>query len=502
MSNNRIFCGYPWYGIKLRLDGYYGPCSHVTFKGDFPETLEDLMALYNSPDMQNLRQNLLDGKEVDWCTRCFDRNFDKNRLVFFARDKHLPRQSRKGAEFDTRYDEANQAYVEGRLELDQPPLQVVIFCNEACNLDCRMCFQHESRKAHRTYPMESAFKVIEAIGWDQLDQVAIIGGEIMANKDGLAFIDWVNSIDTKKTSILLATNGTLIKRQLDRMRNIKELTLKISVDGYGETYERIRRKSHWDPFVESIKSIDELRGDRDDVGTMFSSIMMRSTLPQIADIMRFAHDAGGSVLFFPLALGSYLPDEPRGLPLEYVFRHLDAGIAYGEESKDEHAVDTLHKLKALFAHWDEVARREREELAPYDEVFRETVALHQAGALTDVLPVYQKIVAQVPRHPGATHMLGVLAAQLGSEKLAKTMVEQALNFAPGDPFRIYNYGVLIFDEDPLDSAECFRAALTMLPDFEEAKSALFMAERGVRPPMVVEDAMAVARSDALLAVAD
>jgi hypothetical protein len=51
--------------MQLHLEGQYGPCCHVKFPNDYiPDSLDAVMKLFNSEQMQRIRRALVDGKTV------------------------------------------------------------------------------------------------------------------------------------------------------------------------------------------------------------------------------------------------------------------------------------------------------------------------------------------------------------------------------------------------------------------------------------------------------
>ena len=62
----------------------------------------------------------------------------------------------------------------------------------------------------------------------------------------------------------------------------------------------------------------------------------------------------------------------------------------------------------------------------------QAVALHQAGHTAEAAKIYQQILAQVPRHFDATHLLGVIALQGGRLDQAEHLITSALEINPKD----------------------------------------------------------------------
>ena len=67
-----------------------------------------------------------------------------------------------------------------------------------------------------------------------------------------------------------------------------------------------------------------------------------------------------------------------------------------------------------------------------DQAFQQAVALHRGGQLQAAGALYQRILAQQPRHAGSLHMLGLVALASGAVADAKRLIGQAVEQQPQD----------------------------------------------------------------------
>jgi len=65
------------------------------------------------------------------------------------------------------------------------------------------------------------------------------------------------------------------------------------------------------------------------------------------------------------------------------------------------------------------------------QAITEAVAHHQAGRLNQAELIYRQILAAVPNHPDALHLLGLIAHDVGKQDVAEGLVKQAIAIAPG-----------------------------------------------------------------------
>lgn len=99
----------------------------------------------------------------------------------------------------------------------------------------------------------------------------------------------------------------------------------------------------------------------------------------------------------------------------------------------------------------------------------QAVALHKADRMAEAAEIYEKIIAQVPNHFDATHLLGVIALQEGRLEQAQTLIASALRINPGDVAALSNLGTVYLRDGQLELArEHFERALKLQPNSPSA----------------------------------
>lgn len=110
--------------------------------------------------------------------------------------------------------------------------------------------------------------------------------------------------------------------------------------------------------------------------------------------------------------------------------------------------------------------------------FEIAVEHHQAGRLSDAESTYRQILAVDPHHPGALHLLGVLAHHAGEHADAISYIQRALTRAPNDPSAWSNLGEAhLALGHAADALADYRRALTLNPRFTVARFNLANALR-------------------------
>ena len=103
------------------------------------------------------------------------------------------------------------------------------------------------------------------------------------------------------------------------------------------------------------------------------------------------------------------------------------------------------------------------------ESFNQAVAHHSAGRVAAAVPLYQAVLAEVPDHAEANHLLGMILAQHGQMEKAATYLERASASPGATPEMHNNFGVTLHALGRADdAADAFLKALTARPAYAEA----------------------------------
>jgi tetratricopeptide (TPR) repeat protein len=101
------------------------------------------------------------------------------------------------------------------------------------------------------------------------------------------------------------------------------------------------------------------------------------------------------------------------------------------------------------------------------------VTHHRSQELDQAESLYRKILAKVPRHPVALHMLGVIELQRGNNEAAIGLINQAIEVQPSLPEPFVNLGnALRLINKPEEAIESYRHAIALKPDMVLAHSQL------------------------------
>jgi len=137
----------------------------------------------------------------------------------------------------------------------------------------------------------------------------------------------------------------------------------------------------------------------------------------------------------------------------------------------------------------------------WERSYEEARKLHQAGRLDEALPLYQHVIAGNPGHPGAMHMLGLLAYQIGRTDTAVDLLGQAAVLDPLVGAVHSNFGLALKARGRVKEAEAsFRRALLLSPQPEtHANLGHLLLDRGRLAEALTGFRAAVARNPNLAA---
>ena len=116
-----------------------------------------------------------------------------------------------------------------------------------------------------------------------------------------------------------------------------------------------------------------------------------------------------------------------------------------------------------------------------DEMMQQAVSHHQARRLSEAETLYRGILQEHPDHPGALHMLGILAMELGQPALAVQLLRKVVSLVPRRAEAHNDLGSALGSTGQLDQAiEVCREALRLNPALAEAHNNLgvFLREAG------------------------
>jgi organic radical activating enzyme len=249
-KENKIFCTAPF--TTLRIESYtpnnvgkykqFGLMFKPGCVYDPDGTIPTLDEFLHGEEMTEHRHNLLTGtvpkRACERCWRSEQIGLDSTRLQLLKKPWASDKQKIK--------------------MLD------VVFSN-ICNMSCFMCHPNFSSKlanerfeigdlpslAPITDNTEVILDTIDRL--PDLESVSFIGGEFFIFKNNILILD---KIIQRNLGARIITNASVLSDPLlDRLKQIKDLEIQISVDGSGTVYEFMRYPNTWDNLLLNFNTL-------------------------------------------------------------------------------------------------------------------------------------------------------------------------------------------------------------------------------------------------------
>lgn len=235
----QTFCPYLFLHYHLDTDKATKVCCHATNSIN-GKTIEFDSSLYN-----NLRKKVLNNEKLSFCSRCYQAEasgFTSLRQRAIDDIISLHRQ-------ETLQQQVND-FVSGARIM---PLWYDLRLSNNCNLSCIMCGPQYSSTWARQSGEENTHLTYEAdveINHNTY-KIQLAGGEPFMIKK---FARMLSEIENTDCEIVINTNATVVTKPLfDQLKRFNNVWIVVSIDGYAELNNRIRRGSNWNTVVQNIK---------------------------------------------------------------------------------------------------------------------------------------------------------------------------------------------------------------------------------------------------------
>lgn len=274
---NKHFCPNPFIYLTNSLEGTVKYCCLVNrgIKDNNGETFKssraDLNEVWNSKDLNSVRQQMIDGVPLKDCEQCY--NIEKtgggslrtDLISYWMDGKGRPEFIKAMEEFKSKQ------FMTG-------PVSIEVRSGSICNLKCRMCYptasiliEKEFEKIKKTEPQW--IKISSDPGssnidhnkyfneilnyFDHIDILRFSGGEPFLNDTTNEIIS--KAADTghsKHIDLFVNTNFTKITTKLlEDLSTFRTVNIDISLDGYKQVHEYVRSGLEWKTIEENLDKI-------------------------------------------------------------------------------------------------------------------------------------------------------------------------------------------------------------------------------------------------------
>ena len=275
MSNT--FCIIPWIHAQTKPDGQIKPCcrfdtKHPDYKTDkgfkFDKFNVDNISFtdtINSAEWTEIRDTILAGERVPGCRKCYQ----EDDFQFNYQDDSKKRLKSMRVKENWMWNKNVQTeLIEENKDIKLKYLELA-FGNH-CNLKCRTCNgslsttwyeddnklapYYSDRKSHEEAVNVDNNWVID--DFKDAEEIKFTGGEPMLHPNFIKTIDMIISTGRQHLITLdIFTNASWIPRDkvLDRLKQFKQVTINLSIDGIAHINDYIRFPSEWATVDASVK---------------------------------------------------------------------------------------------------------------------------------------------------------------------------------------------------------------------------------------------------------
>jgi MoaA/NifB/PqqE/SkfB family radical SAM enzyme len=323
-----------------------------------------LQEIWNGGDYRDLRRRIYAGEAVDACSLCYKN--ERTGVPSYRQwaNKYWLEDHPEAKRFLERiHRSAREGFAV------EKPVSFDLRIGNTCNLKCRMCNPTYSsqierdevhgrgwlardmpKKEHRfsnnleDWSRSSTLldEIVEFAGDVELIQLA--GGEPTINRTQTEWLEHlVSSGRAGKVVLTIWTNLTNVKDSyFDLLARFKQLTVMVSCDGYGPTFEYIRFPAKWAQLEANIRKLRSIPRAR----VTITPVLQAYNLLTITDLYRWADASGIDCIVNPLHDPDYL--DTRVVPAagrELAAARLEAYVA---EARDK-GITNSDLFEALLA---------------------------------------------------------------------------------------------------------------------------------------------------------
>jgi radical SAM protein with 4Fe4S-binding SPASM domain len=258
IDESKVFCMLPWIHMHVSSNGAVQSCCTA---GDFPIgnlKKATLRQLWNSPDLRELRLNMLKGKRSPQCSNCY--------VLEESRFRSLRQNYNDG--WRHRLSEVEATRKDGGLDRFHMPFMNIRFSN-LCNFRCRTCgpqdstsWYEDARRLRGSVPHpkfmtptedpEDLWRQIEPLV-PTLEEIDFAGGEPLLMDEHYRILRLLIERRLTHVRLVYATNFSIMSHQgqdvMDLWNRFDSVAVAASLDASGRRGEYLRKGQDWSQVV-------------------------------------------------------------------------------------------------------------------------------------------------------------------------------------------------------------------------------------------------------------
>jgi len=291
LKKGNTFCVLPWIEYHTRTDGDQYFCCYAKA----PVGTEESATI--------TRQKILNNEKVPHCEHCY--KLEDNNTI-------SPRQ-RESALWLKDISIVNKF-------LNNPEYDPIFFdirSDNKCNLACIGCGPNDSTlwQKELSIPIKQYSALINFDKIKKAKKIYLAGGEPLIIDNYLNIIDYIAEHNPDIELVINTNLTTLPESTVKSLQKIKQVSITVSLDGYGKVNEYHRYPLKWDKFIRNLDRLHET-GLRAEFNTVIDAVSIFG-LKRLLELEHYVARWDLAILTRPLALRlENLPMSVRNIALE------------------------------------------------------------------------------------------------------------------------------------------------------------------------------------------
>jgi MoaA/NifB/PqqE/SkfB family radical SAM enzyme len=295
-EKDRPRCLHPWQALLIDAAGKVQPCG---FRGNYTNTenaeplgdinSESIAEIWNGETARRVRHCMAAGDLVGaGCGSC----------LAIAQGHSLGLQYHPNSGGDDAYSQNMRLKFEDIIEKREicKSKPTIVFYTPAhhCNLRCIHCYQNTTRRMH----VKEDPGIIDLL--PVLDEIVPGGGEPLIIPLWRRLLQTFDPEINPYLRLTTTTNATiLLPEVMTGLQHFNRLSINVSIDGIGSTFEAIRKRADWPTVLQNAVQLRELVRAKEGVFAVSVSVM-KQNMHQLADLLDLANELGGLINLQPV----------------------------------------------------------------------------------------------------------------------------------------------------------------------------------------------------------
>lgn len=271
LENSEVFCMAPWIQLHAQTNGKVAPCCMSSFNSENPigdlNQDPELSSSWNSPNMKQLRLDMLNGRKNSLCINCY-------KYQDLGRNSERHHYNRDFQQYYSRVENTNK---DGSINDFSIPILDIRFSNK-CNYKCRICnseystlwYDEEVKLGRQINPANKEIKVAhdEIKFWESfktllpsVKRIHFAGGEPLFMDEHYATLEYLIEIGNTDVNLTYNTNFSTLRYKrynvIDLWKKFRQVDIWASLDGMENRGDYQRKGQKWNEIEDNIRTIQK-----------------------------------------------------------------------------------------------------------------------------------------------------------------------------------------------------------------------------------------------------